>query len=776
MVSAVLFLAVSLAADVDTQELRSSSIATPDLPTSMMQIPWKEFRGMLDAVEAAKKQLEELQRPKKAPEAPVPYSIAEAEYTAEALDRNSLRVDLSMTIQIWAAESWVRIPVIGDSVAPVSVSLDNERVPLLGDQDGWLTLLVRTPGEHTFAATFYTPVTVAEGVHSFEFACAESALTTMTLRIAQKDAVVSAKSAAHVSSTVTDTALETKLAYQRTPAISAEWSIPAPQVEAPPPPEPRVACSSFTLATITEDNVTCKTVLKFTVLRGGVDRFALAVPSSVSILSVVTQASELNNAPATAWSQSPMQDNLTRVDIIANHQVEDTYALELVYEAPYTGDLAIIPEARVLDVVRESGYVGVAARGNIEIQPSKSIEGYIRLDVGELPTELRSLSPSPLLLAFRGGEGTRSLGAGIHRLDDVAVPDSSIESALLTTLVTDDGMAVTRAVYSVRNSVRQFLRVTLDKGAEVWSTQVAGQVVKPGRDSATGDVVIPLFKSVEVNRRLDAFPVEMVYMQRVTPPRGLRHSVDLMAPAVDFLAGEVYWDVMLPRTRTVYRSAGDLKPLRTLRLVEESPPAGRTRPRAASKSEKVYRLREGIERFFISDINNSAASLAGNPNRYKGAPLAPEQVSVAPAAATVSGVLPVAINVPTDGVRYSFERVLVSQGQPLRLALQTSPSWIGRGLSVARDASFFILGMGAVLVAGRFLLRAKRKYAAAVAAFLVALLCIGFHRFAPFDPGFVYAGAACGAVLLAVPALRRLGAAFLADRRSELTPTQSVGA
>ncbi|MBX7256123.1 MAG: hypothetical protein K1Y02_07150 [Candidatus Hydrogenedentes bacterium] len=757
MVYAMLLTIASLvAADNAAPPSPPPALQVPSLPTSTMQIPWNEFRGMLDAVEQAKRQLEELRKPKKEPEAPVPYSIAEAEYSAQALERNALQVDLTMKLQVWATDSWVRIPVIGAAVAPVSVSLDGDPVSLLGDREGWLTLLVRSAGEHVFKSTFYTNVASNEGVSSFEFSCAESALTTMSLRIAQKDAIVSATNAANVSSTVTDSALETKLAFPRTSSISVNWTLPAQQAEVQPPPEPRVACNTFTLATVMEDAVSCKSVLRYTVMRGGVDSFAIAIPASASILSVETQASDKNNAATTAWSQTPMPENLTRVDITANHRVEDTYTLEITFEAPYKGELAVIPEVRVLDVVRGTGYVGVAARGNIEIQPSNTIEGYSRLDVGELPTELRSISTNPLLLAFRPGEGSRVLAVDVRRLADVAVPDSSIEVAMLTTLVTDDGMAVTRAVYEVRNSVRQFLRVSLDKSAEVWSTRVSDQVVKPGRDAASGDIVIPLFKSVEVNRRLDSFPVEIVYMQRIAPPKGLKHAAELTAPAVDILAGQVFWEVMLPQTRSLYSSTGDLKPIVQAMLLDSPDRVSRARPRAATKKEHVYRLREGIERFFMSDINNPAASAGGNPERYKGAPLTPEQVGAVPAAATVTGVLPVAIDIPTDGVRYCFERVLVAQGQRLQLALQTTPSWIGRAISVGRDAAVFAVGFALVLMAGRIVLRARRWSVSVLATLLLAVAGIVLQRFAPFALTFCYIGALFALLCLLVPTIQKI--------------------
>ncbi|MFA6242855.1 MAG: hypothetical protein WC655_18090 [Candidatus Hydrogenedentales bacterium] len=452
-----------------------------------------------------------------------------------------------------------------------------------------------------------------------------------------------------------------------------------------------------------------------------------------------------------------MHNDLTRIDVKANCRVEDTYTLNIDYEVPYVDEVALIPEARALDVVRDSGYIGLSVRGNIEIQPSKTIQGYMRLDVSELPAELHRLSQSPLLLAFRGVERQRSLSADIRRFDDVAVPDSSIDAAVLTTLVTEDGMVVTRAVYDIRNSVRQFLRVTLDPNAEVWSAKVSGQVVKPGRDAVSGAVVIPLFKSVEVDRRLGSFPVEIVYMQRIEPARGLRHAVRLAAPGTDILAGEVLWDVMLPRSRSLYGCDGDLRwNTKSPSFAFESGQPSRPRPRTASKKERVHRLREGVERFFLGDINGPGITLAPDPGRYKGAPLPPAQVGTPPTAAMVSGVLPVDIDVPLDGARYSFERVLAPQGKPLYIELKTCPAWTGQGIAVLRDTCILVAGFIFVSFAGRTVLRVKKWTAIVVIVFLAGAACIAFQRFAPSMQLFACIGAACALLCFVAPVLRRL--------------------
>ncbi|MCL4692246.1 MAG: hypothetical protein KJ060_07025, partial [Candidatus Hydrogenedentes bacterium] len=401
-------------------------------------------------------------------------------------------------------------------------------------------------------------------------------------------------------------------------------------------------------------------------------------------------------------------------------ELQATFPESITYEIPYDGDAIRIPDLETPGVVRESGYVGVIALGNVEISPGDSLQGLTRIDAGELPAEVRALSPKPVLLAFRYTEGARDLPLLVRRLEDVPMPDSTIEHASHETVITEDGMAVTRSVYEVRNSVRQFLRVELSPEAEVWSARVGGQVVKPARDGDSGAVLVPLFKSVEIDRRLGSFPVELLYMTHVDAPKGLSHTFGLQAPATDIMAGEVSWTVLLPETRRLLTSEGDLKPFEH----HAGGPVDTARPTTAgARMEMIPRLREGVERFFITDINNPAASgVEGSSQRYQGPPLEQQQAGIGSSVSAIAGVLPVPIDLPRTGIPYSFHTVLTTQGETLDLQVTTYPHWAEAALGLLKTASLF--ASGAVLAWAVFavVIRRIQKTGKAMLAIVIALL------------------------------------------------------
>lgn len=292
-------------------------------------------------------------------------------------------------------------------------------------------------------------------------------------------------------------------------------------------------------------------------------------------------------------------------------------------------------------------------------------------------------------------ENAYLLALDVRKLEDVAVRVASIDRATLTTVVMDNGMVVTRAVYDVRNNEKQFLRIQVGEGTEIWGAQVGGTVVKPAQDNESGSILIPLFKSAQTRHQLGTFPVELVYKTEIGSGSGISHAINVVAPATDILANEVMWEVWTPESRRVYRSGGDLEPLK----IGSKTKAELARNTVGAERETLYRLREGIERFMITDINNPGGSaVGGGDSRYRGDPLevseeAGRGVPRGPSDVLVAGVLPVRITLPTIGRANRFQGVLIPKGKALELALHTYPVGVKKGGKVALFTMSVLAGL-----------------------------------------------------------------------------------
>ena len=650
-----------------------------DLPTATVQMSWTDIKALIEAAQPPTPPTEEEERP------PVEWSLASAEYDAEVVSPESVRITGRFQVVVWKREGWVQIPIIGDSVAPSSATLDGEETSLLRTETGTFTLLLDEPGAHSLELVFFVACTDEDGVVGFTFPCIPTAVTHMKLEIPVRDAQVRSPMAANISVERGEDSLTADLVFRSAEQLDVSWTLPALMREEAPekPPEPaRISCLTSTLASVTDHYIACHSLLRYDVLRGKTEAFRLRAPKGVNIHTVEGQGAE--------WSQTEDEDGQV-IEVKVNHQVEDNYELEVRYEAPFDNEMATlkVPELVAEGVLRSTGFIGVTARGAVEIEPGPEITGLVRVDASELPVSVRSMSPNVILLAYKYTEADYVLSLDVRRLEDVPVRVASIDHAKLTTVVTDDGMAVTEAVYFVRNNVKQFLRVDLEKDVEVWGAEVCGQPVKPAREPDSDTVLIPLLKSVETNRQLGAFPVSLKYMERLGQPRGLTSKLGLETPATDILANEIEWEVWLPEERRLYRAAGDLRQKK--RVFEHV--ARLVRRTKGTQTETIYALREGIQRFYIRDINNPAGTLVGEP-RYEGRPL-PAAKKSPPAGVAIAGVLPVRITLPTAGAAHHFSKVLVPQRKTLSLTLYTYDGRLNRAgylvvLAVAFAAALWL--------------------------------------------------------------------------------------
>jgi hypothetical protein len=257
---------------------------------------------------------------------------------------------------------------------------------------------------------------------------------------------------------------------------------------------------------------------------------------------------------------------------------------------------------------------------------------------------------------------------------------------------------------------------------------------------------VPLFKSAETNRRLGSFLVELVYMYRIDSMPKVGGRLDLQAPATDILVNELYWEVLTPETQEVFRSAGDLKPVK--RDYSRQPQLARRG--TGTRRETLYRLKEGIERFLITDINNPAGrAVAGQP-RYTGDPLTETAKQAGPASISVAGVLPIRIDLPTEGVAHQFRRLIVPQGTALQLSLYTYSSSVRSAAKSVLVVLGILLGFGAarlvcVLLQGR---TPAIRPVATTAGLLVILVVFGATVPATARPAIIAAVVCLAATLL----------------------------
>jgi hypothetical protein len=228
---------------------------------------------------------------------------------------------------------------------------------------------------------------------------------------------------------------------------------------------------------------------------------------------------------------------------------------------------------------------------------------------------------SPCSLGFKYRQADYKVPLRVNQHQDVDVLVTIADTAEAVTMVTPDGKVMSQMVWYVRNNRRQFLRINLPEGAELWSVKVADKAVQPAKDDK-GAILIPLVRSRASGSALAAFSVEMVWIEAGQAPDAKGNgAVDLSLPVADIPQTYVRWAVYLPYEAKVKVKATTS----TMREVE----------------------------YFSTPVTPEGEYLGAAGQAEM------QQAYVAQNNAVEGGVAPVDVAMPIGGMAYYFEELLV---------------------------------------------------------------------------------------------------------------------
>jgi hypothetical protein len=320
-----------------------------------------------------------------------------------------------------------------------------------------------------------------------------------------------------------------------------------------PPKEVRFLSDIKTLFTVSESDVTISSLAGVTVVQGDPDQFVLEIPGGYEVTGV-TGATLLG-------SEGTGGKLILRVNDI--HARAHQFLVSLTKAA--AGGKAELALPGFSNSQRESGEVLVEGIGTMELSAAER-GGLRRMDVKEGSQQLRALAKNPVHAAFRYQK--RSSETPGIAMQWVRFPDSPVISAVaaravVTTLVTSEGRSLTEVKLTVKNREQAFVKVSLPKGAQILSAEVAGEKVKPVT-AADGDRV-PLLRPGF--RPTAEYPVSFVFLHEGAP-FAKKGGSELALPKMDLPVGLVTWEVFLPKRYRVADFGGDAIPQRFLPVSE----------------------------------------------------------------------------------------------------------------------------------------------------------------------------------------------------------------
>jgi hypothetical protein len=272
---------------------------------------------------------------------------------------------------------------------------------------------------------------------------------------------------------------------------------------------------------------------------GAIVDLRLQAPGNVNVLGV--------SGPSLRSHEVRDVDGRQVIEMEFTREMDGQFRIEVNYERIMDREASetAVPAISVTDAEVEHGRIAIEALTAVEVRAA-TVEQLSNLDINELPQQLVLKTTNPILLAYRyvSARPPFALALKITRHQEIDVQVAAIERADYKTLLTRDGLSVTTARMIVRNSRRQFLRLALPPNSQVWSVFVDGKPEKPAyaSDGAEGDGSAVLVRMINSAK---GFPVDIVY---ATPVEGIEHlgTVSARLPRPDMVVTHSRWDVFLP--------------------------------------------------------------------------------------------------------------------------------------------------------------------------------------------------------------------------------------
>jgi hypothetical protein len=545
--------------------------------------------------------------------APLDYSIPSARYDGEVVLEDDEPVSAvfraTLSVEILKAEGWTKVWLLPATVALRSATIGGQEAPVVVD-GGWYVLVTDRRGDFEVEVEFAASVFTSEGSSGLSFELTRAAPAEVRLAVpAREDLAFSVANARIQQDRVEGDRRIVEASLPPSGNLSITWQREIPEAE---DQDPRIYAEVYTLVGIGDGLLQATSTVHHTILFAEVDRLEVQIPDGMTLLDVT-------GAGIRDWTLG--EDG--QLSVLLNYAAQGAYPLTLTMEKVVgQGDLvAVAPLPVPLGVERVKGWLGVEARGNLEIAGQEA-EGATPVDVRSLPAAILGITGQPVLLGYKYLEAGASIPLQVSQHDDVDVLVTLLDQTRATTMWTRDGRRLTSVKYQVRNNRKQFLRMTLPEGSELWSASLGGRAVQPAL-SGDGRVLVPLVRSQATGGALAAFEVEVVYVEDAEGPNQAgRGAFRAELPTADVPSTYVSWVVYSPEDTKVSKPSVDGS-LRKVDFLSNPIP-----------SQDVYYIEAATPQVMQSASGQAQSGALGE------------------------GAVPVPVSLPVEGTPIHFEKLL----------------------------------------------------------------------------------------------------------------------
>ena len=187
-------------------------------------------------------------------------------------------------------------------------------------------------------------------------------------------------------------------------------------------------------------------------------------------------------------------------------RVMGDYTLLITYDRPlnYRGGDLQIGEIEMIGTESEMGFVAVATGASLKLEEGADMPPtLIRIGRDEIPPGYAATVTAPVIGAFKYVRRPHAATLKVTPYATEGLIGQVADYLTLSTRIARNGESVTKAVYSVKNAVRQYLALTLPAGAVLWSvrqlTDDSGAGLELSAQQADGRLLVPVERPRDPN-------------------------------------------------------------------------------------------------------------------------------------------------------------------------------------------------------------------------------------------------------------------------------------
>jgi hypothetical protein len=677
-----------------------------DLDTKNIELTWDEFKRLLaqtgseikveynlkdGMVVLSRDQFKKLLERMKTPTAKgaVPshnYLITKAEYSGR-MDKESTTFTVRFQIQIPEKErkNYINIRLLPQVVALHKITI-NKQPALVLNQSSWHTITIGKSGDYVVEAQFSVKSPLDKGSQVLDFPIPQTAITLVRLDVPLRGVKADLSQAKQMD--VIPSGRRTRISAVLSPTtrlqLKLHRALPTAQEQKRGPA--KIYAETMNLMSLEDDALRVSTKVKLNILQNKVPEIKAMVPESFSVLYVLDESGdEIRN-----WNTRKVKGG-EMLYIPLDSKQEGDLSFTIMSEHIFSGETPEVTFTgfKIMRAIRETGYIGAEKKSTAEAEILESENGD-QVDIQELPYELISMSAKPMIFGLRYLHHPFRLTLKITKHEEISTVNTVIDNASVMSVLLEEGKVVTRVIYTMRNTWKQFLELKLPVDSEMWSLTVDGKRELPSKNKE-GVFLVPLVRSRTEGENIRSFDVEILYFTKA-PAFGLAGNRQLPFPTADVVISKILWSVYLPVDYAFVKFGGNL---------EKEKIAEGLRPILGQKRVFTYKEVNGYNEVLNSMKGKSGSKMLSKRNMRLQRNLQSEFRSQAQvdtsflnqieqeigfaqnikavqskgSLSSGAGLSMLSIEVPTTGQLYRFAKTLV-EGEPLHVSYTYIKEWV----------------------------------------------------------------------------------------------------